>query len=225
MNQIAADGSREHVRLTGKKGCDPRMRGPAAGRSRSVPASADGRIEPRTTTVVVMGVSGSGKSTTAAELVRRLGWDFAEGDDFHPPSNVAKMRAGIPLDDEDRWPWLRSIAEWIGRREDEGRSVVVTSSALKRSYRELLRDGHPSVWFAHVDEDPALIRERIEHRTGHYMPASLLDSQLATLEPLQPDEPGAVVNGSGPPEQVVDELLSYLAAMRGISVSALEDQT
>jgi gluconokinase len=171
-----------------------------------------------------MGVSGSGKSTTAAELVRRLGWDFAEGDDFHPRSNVAKMHAGIPLDDDDRWPWLRALAAWIGEHEREGRSAVVTCSALKRSYRDLLRDGHPSVWFAHVAEDPALIRERIEGRTGHYMPASLLDSQLATLEPLQPDEPGAVVNGSGPPEQVVDELLRDLAAERGVSVSALEDQ-
>jgi gluconokinase len=171
-----------------------------------------------------MGVSGSGKSTTAAELVRRLGWDFAEGDDFHPRSNVAKMHAGIPLDDEDRWPWLRALAEWIGRHEQEGRSAVVTCSALKRSYRDLLRDGHPSVWFAHVCEDPALVRERIERRSGHYMPPSLLESQLASLEPLQADEPGVVVDGSGPPEQVVDQLLTSLAAARGVSVSALEDQ-
>ena len=181
--------------------------------------------QPATTTIVVMGVSGAGKSTVAAELVRRLGWDFAEGDDFHPPSNVAKMHAGTPLDDDDRWPWLRALAEWIGRHEDAGRSAVVTCSALKRSYRDLLRDGHPSVWFAHVSEDPAVIRERLAHRTGHYMPASLLDSQLATLEPLQPDEPGAVVDGSSPAEQVVDELLRSLAAVRGMSVTALEDQS
>ena len=180
--------------------------------------------EPSTTTVVVMGVSGSGKSTTAAELVRRLGWDFAEGDDFHPRANVEKMHAGIPLTDDDRWPWLRALAEWIGEHEQAGRSAVVTCSALRRVYRDLLREGHPSVWFAHVAEDPALIRERIEHRTGHYMPASLLDSQLATLEPLQPDEPGAAVSGSGPPDEVADELLTDLAAARGLPVSALEDQ-
>ncbi len=180
---------------------------------------------PATTTVVVMGVSGAGKSTTAAELVRRLGWDFAEGDEFHPRANVEKMRAGIPLTDDDRWPWLRALADWIGEHEREGRSAVVTCSALRVAYRRLLREGHPSVWFAHVSEDPALIRERIEGRTGHYMPASLLDSQLDTLEPLEPDEPGAVVSGSGSPEQVVDELLEDLAAARGLTVSDVEGRT
>ena len=196
----------------------PATEGPATSRS-----ARDDDAGPPTTTVVVMGVSGSGKSTTAEELVRRLGWDFAEGDDFHPASNVEKMRAGIPLTDDDRWPWLRSLAEWIGRHEREGRSAVVTCSALKRSYRDLLREGHPSVWFAHVTEDRNLIRSRIEHRTGHYMPASLLDSQLDTLEPLQPDEPGADVSGSGPPDAVTDELLADLATVRGVSVSDLED--
>src|SRR5690349_15472080 len=143
---------------------------------------------PRTTTIVVMGVSGAGKSTVAAELVTRLGWDFAEGDEFHPPENVEKMRAGTPLDDDDRWPWLRRLADWIGEHETSGDSVVVTCSALKRSYRDLLRDGHPSVWFAHVTADAELIRERLQHRSGHYMPASLLDSQLAILEQLEDDE-------------------------------------
>jgi gluconokinase len=177
---------------------------------------------PGTTTIVVMGVSGSGKSTVAATLVDRLGWQFAEGDDFHPPANVEKMRAGHPLDDEDRWPWLRSVAAWIGEHEKAGRDVVVTCSALKRSYRDLLRDGHPSVWFAHVTADPDLIRERIEHRTGHYMPASLLDSQLATLEPLEDDEPGASISGAAPPAAVADELLAVLDAERGLSLSTQE---
>jgi gluconokinase len=177
---------------------------------------------PGTTTIIVMGVSGSGKSTVAATLVDRLGWEFAEGDDFHPAANVEKMRAGHPLDDEDRWPWLRTLAAWIGEHEQAGRNVVVTCSALKRSYRDLLRDGHPSVWFAHVTADPELIRERIEHRSGHYMPPSLLDSQLATLEPLADDEPGARVSGAGSPASVVDELLAVLSAERGLLLSSRE---
>lgn len=177
---------------------------------------------PGTTTIVVMGVSGSGKSTVAATLVDRLGWPFAEGDDFHPPANVEKMRAGHPLDDEDRWPWLRSLAAWIGEQERAGRSVILTCSALKRSYRNLLLDGHPSVWFAHVTAEPELIRQRIEHRTGHYMPSSLLDSQLATLEPLGDDEPGARVSGAAEPPSVVAELLAVLDAERGLRLSAQE---
>ena len=171
-----------------------------------------------TTTIVVMGVSGSGKSTVAATLVDRLGWEFAEGDDFHPPENVEKMRAGHALDDADRLPWLRSLAAWIGEHEKAGRNVVVTCSALKRTYRDLLCDGHPSVWFAHVTAGPELIRDRMEHRTGHYMPASLLDSQLSTLQPLQDDEPGAAISGAGTPEAVVDELLSALSTERGIPI-------
>jgi len=171
---------------------------------------------PGTTTIVVMGVSGSGKSTVADGLVERLGWAFAEGDDFHPPANVEKMRAGQALTDDDRWPWLRSLADWIGEHERTGKSIVVTCSALKRAYRDVLRDGHPSVWFAHVTADQALIRERMGHRSGHYMPVSLLDSQLALLEPLQDDEPGASISGAGAPEIVVDELLATLGTERGI---------
>jgi gluconokinase len=171
---------------------------------------------PRTTSIVVMGVSGSGKSTVAQGLVDRLGWEFAEGDDFHPPANVEKMRAGQSLDDDDRWPWLRRLADWIGERERSGRSVVVTCSALKRSYRDLLRDGQPSVWFAHVTADPDVLRERVSSRSGHYMPVSLLESQLATLEPLQDDEPGARVSGAGAPDDVVAELLAVLEEERGI---------
>jgi gluconokinase len=175
-----------------------------------------------TTSIVVMGVSGCGKSTVAEGLRDRLGWDFAEGDDFHPPANVEKMRAGIPLDDEDRWPWLRTLADWIGEHERAGRSCIVTCSALKRRYRDLLGDGHPSVWFAHVAADPELIRERLEHRTGHYMPVSLLDSQVAALESLQPDEAGVTVSGVDPPGAVVDELLAVLDREHGIRIGTRE---
>ncbi len=173
------------------------------------------RTDAKPLAVVVMGVSGSGKSTVAAGLVDRLGWEFAEGDEFHPRENVEKMRSGRPLDDDDRLPWLRRLTAWIGEHEQAGRSVVVTCSALKRSYRELLRDGHPSVWFAHVTADAELIRDRMERRTGHYMPPSLLESQLATLEPLEADEPGASISGAGRPDDVADELLAALEKERG----------
>src|ERR1700712_1211127 len=161
--------------------------------------------------VVVMGVTGSGKTTVATELARRLGWDFTEGDDHHPPANVEKMRAGHPLDDADRLPWLRELARWIGTHEDAGRSCVLTCSALKRSYRELLREGHPSVWFAHVSAPEALITDRVSHRPGHYMPPSLVPSQFAPLEPLGPDEPGRAVAGTGSAAEEVDEVLADLA--------------
>jgi gluconokinase len=167
-----------------------------------------------TTTVVVMGVSGTGKTTVAEHLVKRLGWPFAEGDTFHPEANVAKMRDGIPLDDADRWPWLQSLADWIGARETAGENAVVTCSALKRSYREVLRTGHPSVWFAHVDTSPDVLRERLLQRTGHYMPPSLLNSQLATLERLEPDEPGLTITGEGRPDDVAEEVLEVLARER-----------
>src|SRR6478609_3459703 len=140
--------------------------------------------------VIVMGVSGSGKSTVAKGLSTVLGWEFAEGDAFHPEANVAKMRSGTPLTDEDRWPWLEAIGDWISAKERAGESAVVTSSALRRVYRDLLRRGRPHVRFLHVEAPSEVIRERMEQRAGHYMPPSLLPSQLATLESLEPDEPG-----------------------------------
>jgi gluconokinase len=168
------------------------------------------------TTVVVMGVSGSGKTTVAVDLARRLGWEFAEGDEHHPPANVEKMRAGIPLDDADRDPWLRELARWIGEHERADTSCVLTCSALKRSYRDLLREGNDSVWFAHVDVPEAVLAERLAARTGHYMPTSLLGSQLATLEPLDDDEPGLTVPGTGAPGDVVDAVVAALERERGV---------
>lgn len=172
---------------------------------------------PLPTTVVVMGVAGSGKTTIARGFVRRLGWPYAEGDEFHPAANVQKMRAGRPLDDEDRLPWLRALADWIGRQEQSGTSAVVACSALKRCYRDVLRDGHPSVWFVHTDVRPELLRERLHQRRGHFLPAGLLDSQLETFEPLEPDEPGVVVDAADQPDRVVDAVLAQLAPTVGAS--------
>jgi gluconokinase len=157
-----------------------------------------------------MGVSGTGKSTIAAVLAHELGWPSAEGDDFHSAANVAKMHAGHPLTDEDRWPWLRSIAAWIGEREQAGTGGIVTCSALKRAYRDLLREDHPDVRFICLVGDHDLLESRMQHRTGHFMPATLLDSQLATLEPLQPDEPGGEVDVSGTPDEIVTAALALL---------------
>jgi gluconokinase len=167
-------------------------------------------------TAVVMGVSGSGKSTVARALVDLLGWPFAEGDDFHPSANVERMRAGTALTDEDRWPWLADLARWIGEQESAGRSAIVTCSALKRIYRETLRRGHPSVWFVHVTASRDGLQHRLEARRGHYLPAALLASQLETLEPLAADEPGATISGEGSPDEVASRVLDALRHARGL---------
>ncbi|MFC5236440.1 gluconokinase [Pseudonocardia zijingensis] len=164
-----------------------------------------------TRTLVVMGVSGVGKSSVAAEIVARTGWAFVEGDDLHPEANRAKMAAGTPLDDDDRWPWLRRIAAWIGEQEAAGRDAVVTCSALKRSYRDLLRDGHTSVRYVHLLASRSLLQARVDNRRGHYMPPALLGSQLATLEPLDPDEPGFGVDTDRSPADIADDVLAHLA--------------
>jgi gluconokinase len=140
------------------------------------------------TILVVMGVSGSGKTTIAKALADRLGWAFEEGDDLHPGSDIAKMRSGHPLDDRDRWPWLEKVAEWIDGWRQTGKSGVITCSALKRSYRDFLVRGRPDVRLLYLHGDVELIAARLTARKGHFMPASLLDSQLATLEEPDPDE-------------------------------------
>ncbi|MFJ5999058.1 gluconokinase [Streptomyces sp. NPDC092370] len=149
--------------------------------------------------VVVMGVSGSGKTTVGRSLARRLGVPYAEGDDFHPPRNVAKMRAGHPLDDEDRRPWLEEIARWLAGHADSG--GVVTCSALKRRYRDRLVSAAPRTFFLHLDGSPELIAGRITARKGHFMAPELLRSQFADLEPMGEDEAGAAIPIDGTPEE------------------------
>ena len=164
----------------------------------------------RLTTIVLMGVAGVGKSSVMAALAERLGWPALEGDSLHPPSNVAKMAAGMPLTDADRLPWLEAVARWIGEREAERVSSIVTCSALRRSYRELVRRGHPSVWFVHLTAPVAVLEVRIGAREDHYMPPSMLASQLETLEPLQPDEPGSTVDARPRPNVVADRIVAAL---------------
>ena len=162
------------------------------------------------TILVVMGVSGSGKSTVAAPLARRLGWDFQEGDDLHPEANIAKMKAGIALTDADRAPWLAAIGAWINGEIAAGRSGVVTCSALKRAYRDGLRAGRRTVRIVYLRGSRALIAERVRQRTGHFMPASLLASQFAALETPQPSEEAIVVDITQPAEAQIDEIIAAL---------------
>lgn len=158
--------------------------------------------------IVVMGVSGSGKTTVGTRLADALGVDYAEGDEFHPPANVAKMAAGTPLDDADREPWLDALAGWLAERSGQG--AVVTCSALKRVYRDRLRASAPDAFFLHLDLPRGELERRLAERRGHFMPPSLLDSQLATLEPLEPDEDGSTVDGTLSPEDLVREAVAAL---------------
>ncbi len=151
--------------------------------------------------IVVMGVSGCGKSTLGALLAERLGCAFEDGDGFHPPQNVDKMRAGTPLNDDDRWPWLDAIAARIAAARAQGSIAVIACSALKRAYRDRLRAGHGDVRFLHLTGEPSLIMARQAARTGHYMPASLIASQFATLEP--PDTEADVIDLDVDPEPPV----------------------
>jgi gluconokinase len=164
----------------------------------------------RPAAIIVMGVSGSGKSTIGALLAERLGWPFADADGFHPPENVAKMAAGTPLTDEDRWPWLDAIAAHIGAARKAGRPVVVACSALRRAYRDRLRAGHGDLIFLHLSGAPAVIAERQAARQGHFMPPSLMASQFATLEDTR-DEPDALsVSVTAAPQAVVDAAMAAL---------------
>ncbi|MDO5627860.1 MAG: gluconokinase [Mobilicoccus sp.] len=157
--------------------------------------------------LVVMGVSASGKTTVAEKIRDRTGWIFAEADDFHPRSNIEKMERGVPLTDEDRQPWLEALAAWIEGREKGGVSSIVTCSALKKDYRDILRGASDNVVFIHLHGDERTLTDRIEGRSGHFMPASLLESQLDTLEELDEDENGYVFNIELSPDEIAEEAL------------------
>ena len=160
--------------------------------------------------LVLMGVSGCGKTTAALNLHNALGWPVAEADDFHPKVNIDKMSRGIALTDEDRWPWLKSMRDWMSERATEDVKTIVTCSALKRSYRDLLSGAQGRVFFIHLLAQPDELQERMAHREGHFMPSSLLPSQFATLEPLSDDEDGVTVVSRATPEETFEAILAAL---------------
>jgi gluconokinase len=157
--------------------------------------------------VVVMGVTATGKTTIGERLAEELGCEFIEGDSLHPRRNIEKMESGIPLTDEDRWPWLQAIAELVAVRDFEGVSTVVTCSALRRSYRDVLRDAAPT-FFVHLHAPFDVLQGRMRLRTKHFMPTTLLQSQFDTLEDLGDDESGAVVDVSPAVDEVVEEAVN-----------------
>ena len=159
--------------------------------------------------LVIMGVASSGKTTIAKELVERLGWVYAEADEFHPQANIDKMAGGRPLVDEDRWPWLRILADWTAERDARGEPTILACSALRRPYRDMLREGGEGTYFVHMHGDKGLLLERMETRE-HFMPPTLLESQLDTLELLGPDERGIVVDIANPVERAVRMVMAQL---------------
>ncbi len=160
--------------------------------------------------IIVMGVSGSGKSTIASLLAIRLGWTYEDGDWFHPAKNVAKMHAGHPLEDEDRWPWLGAIATAIADARRQNKRMVIACSALKRKYRDLLVNGARDIRIVYLRGTREQIALRISLRQGHFMPPSLLDSQFATLEEPQADEQPIVVSIDAHPKEIVERIIAQL---------------
>ncbi|MEE1928927.1 gluconokinase [Streptomyces sp. TRM 70351] len=169
------------------------------------------------TVIVVMGVSGTGKSTVGALLAAELGVPYAEADAFHPPANIAKMSSGAPLTDADRAPWLAAIGAWARERgrDAAGCAGVVSCSALRRRYRDRLRAAEPGLFFLHLTGDRELISARLGRRRGHFMPGTLLDSQFAALEPLEADERGAAVSVTAAPPVLVGRALDALRRAEG----------
>ncbi|WP_433758308.1 gluconokinase [Nocardia sp. CA-135398] len=172
--------------------------------------ASDTPDHPRPPCIVVMGVSGTGKTTIARLLATRLGIPFADADDFHPPANITKMSSGIPLDNSDREPWLFAVGRWLHDRYTAGTGGVVACSALKRRYRDILHASTPTVFFLLLTADRERLIERMARRRGHYMPVALLDSQLSALEPLHPTERGAVLHADQTPDSVAEAAAALL---------------
>ena len=169
--------------------------------------------EPLPPLVVVMGVSGSGKTTIGTLVAHELGVEFIDGDSLHPLENVQKMAAGTPLDDDDRWPWLEIVGRTLHEHGERREGLVVACSALKRAYRERIRSQAPSALFLHLDGTLEVLTRRIEGRSGHFMPAALLESQIETLEPLAQEEGGYVLNIDQPVADMVDDAVTRLRAL------------
>ena len=164
--------------------------------------------------LVLMGVSGSGKTTVGTQLADALGWPFVDGDDFHPEANVEKMASGQPLTDDDRWPWLRAIRDFIHERLERGEPALVACSALKGAYRDVLLDGNDGAYIVHLSGSYNLIRERMEARTDHFFDAEMLQSQFDALE--VPDaEDVLTVSIDQPPRAIVQEIQERCAALHG----------
>ena len=172
---------------------------------------AEARASKWTAAIVVMGVSGAGKSTIAELLSRRLHRPLIEGDGLHPPSNIAKMSQGIPLNDDDRLPWLKAIAARIAEARKANKPVIVTCSALKRAYRDILTGGHDDVGFVYLRGTKDLIASRLRARTDHFMPPGLLDSQFAALQEPGEDEPTVAVAIDAPPDEIVGKIADAFA--------------
>ena len=167
--------------------------------------------------IIVMGPSGVGKTTTAELIAERLGWPYAEADEFHPKANIEKMESGHPLDDDDRAPWLAAIRDHITERAAEGVSLVLTCSALKVRYRDVLREAKAKVRFVALEGEIDVVDARMAHRKGHFMPKSLLKSQFDTLEPLTDTEDGVVVSVEVPAEEVAENALDALGLTPRVS--------
>lgn len=165
--------------------------------------------------VVVAGVSGSGKTTVGALLASMLNWPFTDGDALHSAANIAKMRAGIPLTDEDRWPWLAAVDAWADERIRAGQPAVMACSALKRSYRDRLRAGRPALRIAFLEADRDVLAARLRARHGHFFRAEMLDSQLADLEPPGPAEDVLVLSSRGAPAEMAAEIIRRLGLPEG----------
>jgi gluconokinase len=164
--------------------------------------------------VIVAGPSGSGKTTVGAMLAGRLHWPFADADGFHSAANIAKMSAGIPLTDDDRWPWLRTIAAWMDERTAAGQDAVVTCSALKQEYRDVLLDGRPQARLVFLSVGGQELARRLAARHGHFFSGQLLASQLAAVQTPEPDERTMVLTEHGGPAETVDQIVSWLAEAR-----------